>query len=309
MIGAYCALRPLPAAPIAFLRQQGLVAAVIKTKSSLTSNATVPSLPGLRAHSHSAGFGVRMSGRQRKFEEVRVFRRSAPAIVLFAALAPPMAHAQVNIDQDKTPAHIYASDCAVCHKSIRGLANGRGGSALTGFLAEHYTSSSQEAAALAAYVLAGGGGVGTAAPVREEKPQPEHARAAAEEPKTHEARRPAKPEEEPAASAKPQRPSGERGKPERVERSATAEPGRLSPERKPPGERREPNAATRTHGRPKPAEAVPPKPEPATVAAAPTPAESSKPEVSPAQPAPSAAAPQQSQPDEASPAPTDNIPD
>lgn len=269
----------------------------------------MPSLTGRRAHSHSAGFGVRMTGRQRKSEEVGVFRRLAPALVLFAALAPPMAHAQVNIDQDKTPAHIYASDCAVCHKSIRGLANGRGSSALTGFLAEHYTSSRQEAAAVAAYVLAGGGGVGTAAPVREDKPQPEHARSAAEEPKTRETRRPAKPEEEPAASARPQRPPGERGKPGTIERSATAEPGRLGPERKLSGERREPSAAPRTHSPPKPGEAAPSKPEPATVVAAPKPAEPAKPEVSPAQPAASAAAPQQAQPGEASPAPTDNIPD
>jgi hypothetical protein len=81
-------------------------------------------------------------------------------LALLAGLAAPAAHSQVNIDQDKTPAHIYASDCAVCHKSIRGLANGRGRTALTEYLAEHYTSSDSEAAALAAYVISGGGGVG-----------------------------------------------------------------------------------------------------------------------------------------------------
>jgi hypothetical protein len=101
-----------------------------------------------------------MSNQRRGFAGVGVLRRTAPALALLAGLAPPVAHAQVNIDQDKTPAHIYASDCAVCHKSIRGLANGRSRTALTSYLAEHYTSSDSEAAALAAYVLSGGGGVG-----------------------------------------------------------------------------------------------------------------------------------------------------
>jgi hypothetical protein len=40
------------------------------------------------------------------------------------------------------------------------LANGRSRTALTAYLAEHYTSSDSEAASLAAYVLSGGGGGG-----------------------------------------------------------------------------------------------------------------------------------------------------
>jgi hypothetical protein len=237
-----------------------------------------------------------------------VVRTFAPAIALFAVLAAPLAHAQVNIDQDKTPAHIYASDCAVCHKSIHGLANGRGRSALTGFLNEHYTSNEQEAAALAAYVLAGGGGSGTPAPVREDNSDVDHDRASAEEPKSREARRPVKPEQGPAASAKPPR-SAQRAKPEKPERSASAEPGRT--ERKPLADRRE-GGPDRLHGRTKPAAAAPIKPEPARpepaqLAAAPKPAELAKPDGNP--PAPPVAAPQQPQPAEAAPAATDNIPD
>jgi hypothetical protein len=249
--------------------------------------------------SHSAGFGVRMAGRLRKFEEVRVFRRFAPAMVLFAALAPPMAHAQVDIDQDKTPAHIYASDCAACHKSMRGLANGRGNAALTGFLAEHYTSSRQEAATMATYILAGGGGVGTVAPVGEDKPHP------AGEPKTREARRPP-PKPEPAPSTDLRRPAGQGTKPERDERAAAVEPGHISggDERQPPGERRQPSVAAPTHGRTKPPGAAPRKPETATAAAAPKSADSPMPKVSPAAAAPNAAAPP---PSDVS--PTDNIPD
>lgn len=232
---------------------------------------------------------------------VRLF---APALVLFAALAPPLAHAQVNIDQDKTPAHIWASDCAVCHKSMRGLANGRGRSALTEFLSEHYTSNEQEAAALAAYVLAGGGGSGKPAPVRAE--QPDHGQAAGEVPK-EQGRKPAKPEQ--GASAKPPRHSTARGKPAGEERSAAVETGPSRGEQKPPPDRRKPSPAARPHERPTPTVAAPPKPEHTQVAAAPKPAEPPKPEVSPPAAAPSGATPPETPPSEATLPPRDNIPD
>jgi hypothetical protein len=235
-----------------------------------------------------------------------VVRLFAPALVLFAALAPPLAHAQVNIDQDKTPAHIYASDCAVCHKSIRGLANGRGNSSLTEFLAEHYTSNQQEASALAAYVLAGGGGVGT--PVAAHAEQPDHAEAAGEVPK-EQGRRPPKPDEERAASAKPDRHTATRGKPEGEERSAAAEPGPIRAERKPPSDRRKPGATARIHEQPRPAAAVPAKPEHAEIAAAPKPVELPKPDVSAPTSSPGGAAAQETSPSEATPPPSDNIPD
>jgi hypothetical protein len=263
----------------------------------------------------SAGFGPVIAGGLRKLKEMRVSRHLAPAFILAAALAPASAHAQVNIDQDKSPAHIFSSDCAVCHKTTRGLANGRGSSALTGFLAEHYTSSREEAASVAAYVLSAGGGVGTAAPVRDAKPDSARGRAAAagQEPKTEskpepKTRRAAKPEEQPGAGTKPRRTAREHAKP-REERSASVEPSSPAPEKK-PVERGGPAAAARAHNQPKPAEeAAPPKPEavPAAVTAAAKPVEPVKPEATPMSPA--ASAPARAQPAAASPAPTDNIPD
>ena len=50
-----------------------------------------------------------------------MFRRLAPTIGLAAGLAaamfPALARAQVNIDQGKSPAEIFANDCAACHKT------------------------------------------------------------------------------------------------------------------------------------------------------------------------------------------------
>ncbi len=123
-----------------------------------------------------------------------MFRRLASVIGFLAGLAPAvfagLAQAQVNIDQGKSSAEMFSSDCATCHKSVRGLAAGKNSPMLSSFLREHYTASREEASSLAAYVLGAGGG-----------------EAAPKEPKT--AARPgtasARVEETPA-TAKPQRP-------------------------------------------------------------------------------------------------------
>jgi hypothetical protein len=233
-----------------------------------------------------------------------VFRRFAPAALLFLT-APSVSYAQVNIDQDKTPAHIFASDCAVCHKSTRGLANGRGGSELTGFLAEHYTSSREEAAAMAAYVLAGGGGVGTHAPTRQQNGVA--GRASAEAPKTDEARRQAKLERQRRESARLKPAASDHGKPRQEQRSATAEPAHFGAEPKPDGEGQATSAAAPKHEQSKPVDAAPPSA--ATAAVDQTSAAATKPVIQPAAPVPTAAAPREVPPSAAPPAARDNIPD
>ena len=107
-----------------------------------------------------------------------MFRAIAPAIGLAAlavAMFPAKARAQVNIDQGKSPAEIYSSDCATCHKTPRGLAAGKNVLTLSAFLREHYTASRDQASAIAAYVLGAGG----AEPAPRQKPEVEHARAEA----------------------------------------------------------------------------------------------------------------------------------
>ena len=39
-------------------------------------------------------------------------------------LRQPLAHAQTNLDEGKTPAQIFATDCSACHKAHAALANG-----------------------------------------------------------------------------------------------------------------------------------------------------------------------------------------
>jgi hypothetical protein len=60
--------------------------------------------------------------------------------------------AQENLDSGKTPAQLFASDCAICHKTTQGLARSSGVFGLKNFLREHYTASKETAAAIAAYV-------------------------------------------------------------------------------------------------------------------------------------------------------------
>jgi hypothetical protein len=180
-----------------------------------------------------------------------------------------MAQAQTNLDQGKSPAEIFANDCATCHKSARGLANGRGSSGLASFLVEHYTASKDQAAALAAYVMGAGGG--EAAPARGPKPgaAPDRNRASAEPP-------PSRPAEKPDQAP-----------------PATGRPGP------------QPATASRTR-RNEPATAPPTQP-PAAVVAEPVPSSPSAPE-SPV-PGPSAAAPSNADTGENAPVPRDNIPD
>ena len=220
-----------------------------------------------------------------------MFRRIAPTIGLVAGLAPAVvaatAHAQTNIDQGKSAAEIFTTDCATCHKTTRGLAAGKNSLMLSSFLREHYTASRDQAAALAAYVLGAGGNE----PAARQKPESEHARATGEEPKTgepkgaaHQIRASAKPEEEetkPEDHANPT--SGERGE----ARPVTATRGQKgAPEEAAPSQNSTAVVAT------------------PAINEAPSSAE--LPEVGPTT---SAAAPAESQPSENEPVPRDHIPD
>ncbi len=246
-------------------------------------------------------------------------RHLASAFGLIAGLAPAMALAQTNIDQGKSPAQIFATDCAACHKAARGLANGRNSAALADFLREHYTTSGEQAAALAAYVLGAGGG--QSGEGRAQKPTPEHASVSAEEPKpaaNHQKRRSGKPQAAAPASGKPQRPAGEEAKPEEesisVEEPSPSRPTHAVTERR----RHRPAPAKAARGRREEPETTPAPQQPAAVAPEPaaavaeppaTEAPSTPPPNQEASPAPSAAAPSDAASGDNSPVPRDNIPD
>jgi hypothetical protein len=72
-------------------------------------------------------------------------------VVGMAALVSAPAPAQ-DFTAGKTPAQLFSSDCAECHRTPGGLAKGRDARALAGFLREHYTTKSDTAGSLAAYV-------------------------------------------------------------------------------------------------------------------------------------------------------------
>jgi hypothetical protein len=74
------------------------------------------------------------------------------------------AGAQENLDLGKNPAQLFASDCAICHKSPQGLAKSGGILGLDSFLREHYTASKETATAIANYLKSMGSG--PAAPAR-----------------------------------------------------------------------------------------------------------------------------------------------
>lgn len=80
-----------------------------------------------------------------------------PAVVcvlaLFAILLmAPDARAQENLDRNLTGPKLFATSCATCHKSARGLAKGRMSFTLSYYLRQHYTSSAASAQTLTAYL-------------------------------------------------------------------------------------------------------------------------------------------------------------
>jgi len=60
------------------------------------------------------------------------------------------ASAQEDLEKGKSGAQIFATDCAICHKTPQAAV--KGGAPGEGFLRQHYTSSQQSAAAVAAYL-------------------------------------------------------------------------------------------------------------------------------------------------------------
>ncbi len=87
-----------------------------------------------------------------------------PTIGVLALCIASAAGAQENLDQGKNAAQLFASDCAICHKSPQGLAKSGGIMGLDSFLREHYTASKETAASIANYLRSMGSA--PAAPAR-----------------------------------------------------------------------------------------------------------------------------------------------
>lgn len=219
-------------------------------------------------------FGSIMIAKLGKPGETCVFRHLAPIIGLLVAwtfvLSAVPARAQVNIDQGKSATEIFSNDCATCHKSAKGLANGKNSATLAGFLREHYTSSAQQAASLAAYVLGAGSGPPPSASL---KPGTGGPKAGEAKPGEKPGARP----EQPSSTAKLQQPSDQDTK---VEAEPAAEPGSAvpgpavpgpavpgpaMPGRKPAG-KREPRPVTASRGLRQEPENPPPAPQAAPIA-------------------------------------------
>ena len=79
-------------------------------------------------------------------------RCSALAMAILAfGLAGPAA-GQESLDAGKSGPQLFASDCALCHKSPQGLAKSGGIFGLSGFLKQHYTASQETANIIAKYL-------------------------------------------------------------------------------------------------------------------------------------------------------------
>ena len=80
------------------------------------------------------------------------WRRLVCIFGVVGSLAAAPAGAQENLDSGKSGAQLFASNCALCHKSAQALRKSGGPLGLSGFLREHYTSSRESAAIIATYL-------------------------------------------------------------------------------------------------------------------------------------------------------------
>jgi len=80
------------------------------------------------------------------------WRRVACIFGVVGSLVAAPAGAQENLDSGKSGAQLFASNCALCHKSAQALRKSGGPLGLSGFLREHYTSSRESAAIIATYL-------------------------------------------------------------------------------------------------------------------------------------------------------------
>jgi hypothetical protein len=235
-----------------------------------------------------------MLAERERMRGVGVLRRFVPVIgavstVAMAALSAGPIRGQTNIDQGKPASELFANYCAVCHKSTRGLANGRNSFTLSLFLREHYAASSQQAAALAAYVISAGGNAPAAKPERAKSEEPKGREAKTQEPKGADS----KGADSKGADSKGQESTGHEAKPHAASASPKSEPEK-------------PMRA----GQPGPEGAAPTQPEPAPVIAAPAASRpSSSAEAPELPPTTSAGASAESQSNDDAPVPRDNIPD
>ncbi len=81
-------------------------------------------------------------------------RRIGAAVVVLAIWVVGPAAAQENLDKGKGAVQLYASDCAICHKSPYGLTKRLGPYGVDNFLRQHYTASRESAAVISAYLQA-----------------------------------------------------------------------------------------------------------------------------------------------------------
>jgi hypothetical protein len=75
-------------------------------------------------------------------------------LVLACGLGLVQAAAQENVERGRTPAQLYASDCAECHRNPRVVGKTMSAGSLADYLRLHYTASKETAAAISAYLTA-----------------------------------------------------------------------------------------------------------------------------------------------------------
>lgn len=123
----------------------------------LKNEILIGPLFALRGAGQASNVGFRAQagrGPDRGLREVALFGSRLLLVVVAAGvgLVAGSALAQEDLNRGKTPAQLFASDCADCHRNPRSIASRDNVNVLAEFLRVHYTASRESAAAMARYL-------------------------------------------------------------------------------------------------------------------------------------------------------------
>lgn len=172
-----------------------------------------------------------------------VFSGTRLAICVVALTFSGCAGAQENLDQGKSGAQLYASDCAICHKSPGALGKAGGLFGMESFLRQHYTASRESAAAIANYLK--GQSDGPAAPAKKAAKKATKGNDKKGDDKKPDDKKPdgavTLPGDNKPSDSKPSEPKASESKP--AEKPAEAKPAEAKPAEKPAEPKAEPAPA------------------------------------------------------------------
>src|SRR5215468_11089147 len=144
-------MRPSRGSHVFVVAAAGIEPGLAVNSAGLGWRASAP-LPTLASICDTLSCESEAKGGPRGDHNMPTLGRGAVALSIVAMLSWGAPARAQDLDRNKSATKLFASNCASCHRSARGLAKGRISWTLSNYLQQHYTSSPESAQALTAYL-------------------------------------------------------------------------------------------------------------------------------------------------------------